>query len=118
MSGVRLDASGAASRGRPVLRRVLQLFRPYVWSTVLLIVLIVVQAVVGVLSPFFLRQIVDKALPRKDLDLLTWLALGMIMSSVVSGSLSVVSNRLSMVVGQRVLNDLRVQVFEHLQHMS
>jgi ATP-binding cassette subfamily B protein len=103
---------------RAVLRRVLSLFRPYRLQVGLLLVFIIAQAVFGVFSPFFLRRVVDDALPHRNFALLTWLCAGMLGSSVLSRALGVVGNRLSVVVGQHVLNDLRVSVFQQLQKMS
>src|SRR5947207_3854417 len=42
----------------------------------------------------------------------------MIASSVTAGVLAVTTNRLAQVVGQRVMHDLRVDVYTHLQRMS
>src|SRR4029077_2783140 len=50
--------------------------------------------------------------------LLTWLVLGMIGVSVVTGVLGVAQTWLSNVVGQRVMHDLRTAVYPHLQRLS
>jgi ATP-binding cassette, subfamily B, bacterial len=100
------------------LRRVVALFRPYRWLMAGLLGLVVVQAAAGVAAPFFLRAILDRALPARDAGLVTLFALGMIGSAVAAGTLSVWTNQLAQVVGQRVMHDLRVGVYGHLQRMS
>src|SRR5947207_595895 len=100
------------------LRRLVALFRPYRWFMVGLLGLVVVQAAAGVAAPFFLRAILDRALPARHAGLVSLLALGMIGSAVVAGALSVWTNQLAQVVGQRVMHDLRVGVYAHLQRMS
>src|SRR5690349_22245064 len=80
--------------------------------------LIVLSAALGLASPFLLREVLDKAIPQGDTRLLTWLVLGMIGVSVITGVLSVAQTWLSNVVGQRVMHDLRTQVYRHLQRLS
>ncbi|GHF62940.1 ATP-binding cassette subfamily B protein [Amycolatopsis bartoniae] len=100
------------------LRRIVALFRPYRWAMAGLLGLIVVQAGLGVASPFFLRAILDSALPRRDTVLLTLLAAAMIACSLGSGAMSVTTTGVANTIGQRVMNDLRVGVYGHLQRMS
>jgi ATP-binding cassette, subfamily B, bacterial len=100
------------------LRRVIGLFRPYRWQMLGLFAVVVIQAGFGVSSPFFLRAILDTAIPRRDTVLLTWMALAIIGTSAASGVLGVVSTWLSNVIGQRIMHDVRVSVYEHLQRMS
>src|SRR5687767_911828 len=69
-------------------------------------------------SPFLLREVLDVAIPEKDRELLAWLVGGMIAISVATGVLGVGQTWLSNVVGQRVMHDLRTQVYRHLQRLS
>jgi ATP-binding cassette, subfamily B, bacterial len=100
------------------LRRVARLFVPYRRRLAALLLLIGVSAGVGVVSPFLLRAVLDKAIPERDTILLSLLVLGMIASSVLSGAIGVVQTWLSNSVGQRVMHDLRSAVYSHLQRMS
>jgi ATP-binding cassette, subfamily B, bacterial len=101
-----------------MLRRIASLFKPYRRRLGILLGLIVVSAGIGVVSPFLLRAVLDKAIPHGDTTLLTLLVLGMIASSVSSGAIGVAQTWLSNSVGQRVMHDLRSAVYEHLQRMS
>jgi ATP-binding cassette subfamily B protein len=102
---------------RVSLRRVLALFGPYRWRLAWLLVLLVVQAGLGVAAPLFLREILDTALPHRDTVLLSLLAMGMLVSALGSGALSVATTAVANTVGQLVMNDLRVAVYAHLQRM-
>jgi ATP-binding cassette, subfamily B, bacterial len=103
---------------RANLRRVASLFRPY-WVTLgSVLVLIAISAVLGIASPFLLREVLDRAIPEKDTGLLTLLVGGMIGIAVVTGALGVVQTWLSNLVGQRVMHDLRSAVYRHLQRLS
>src|SRR3712207_1347800 len=69
-------------------------------------------------SPFLLRDVLDVAIPQDDDRLLALLVAGMIGISVVTGVLGVGQTWLSNVVGQKVMHDLRAQVYRHLQRLS
>ncbi|WP_410623329.1 ABC transporter ATP-binding protein [Amycolatopsis sp. cmx-8-4] len=100
------------------LRRIAGLFRPHRGPLAALFALIVLQAGLGVVSPFLLREILDDALPHRDTLLISVLAAGMIACAVGSASLGVATTGLSNTIGQHVMNELRVSVYGHLQRMS
>jgi len=100
------------------LRRVGRLFAPYRARLTAVLALIVVSAGLGIISPFLLREILDTAIPQRDQGLLALLVGGMVAIAVITGVLGVGQTWLSNVVGQRVMHDLRAQVFRHLQRLS
>jgi ATP-binding cassette subfamily B protein len=101
-----------------VTRRVAALFKPYRGRLAAVLGLILVSAALGMVSPFLLREVLDVAIPEKDRDLLIGLVAGMIAISVATGILGVGQTWLSNLVGQRVMHDLRAQVYRHLQRLS
>jgi ATP-binding cassette subfamily B protein len=103
---------------RANLRRVGGLFRPHWLPLASVLVLIVASALVGIISPFLLRAVLDKAIPRKNTTLLTELVGGMVAIAVVTQVLGVAQTWLSNVVGQQVMHDLRSAVYRHLQRLS
>jgi ATP-binding cassette subfamily B protein len=100
------------------LRRIGRLFIPYRVRLSLLLGLIFLGSILGIASPFLLREAVDKGILEKDFELLTWLVLGMIALAIINGVISVAQTWISNQVGQRVMHDLRAAVFAHLQRMS
>jgi ATP-binding cassette subfamily B protein len=99
-------------------RRVARLFRPYRWSIAVLILVSVAQGVAGIASPFLVRDVVDKGFPERNASLVILLSGGMIAAAAVAAVLGVYSTRLSNVIGQGIMHDLRVGVYDHLQRMS
>jgi ATP-binding cassette subfamily B protein len=99
-------------------RRVTRLFSPYKGRLATVLLLILVSALLGVVSPFLLRDILDEAIPENDDRLLFLLVAGMIGISIATGALGVLQTWFSNVVGQRVMHDLRAQVYRHLQRLS
>ncbi|MBI5106665.1 MAG: ABC transporter ATP-binding protein, partial [Solirubrobacterales bacterium] len=99
-------------------RRIAALFHPYRGRLFAVLGLIAFSAALSMVSPFLLREVLDVAIPEGDTTLLTWLVAGMIAISIATGALGVAQTWLSNVVGQRVMHDLRAQVYSHLQRMS
>ncbi|WP_228979034.1 ABC transporter ATP-binding protein [Streptomyces sp. DH12] len=99
------------------IRRILRLFRPYRGRLGFVGLLVGASSLVGVASPFLLREILDTAIPQGRTGLLTLLALGMILTAVVTSVFGVLQTLISTTVGQRVMHDLRTAVYAQLQRM-
>ncbi len=99
-------------------RRVARLFRPHRRRLGSVLGLIGLSAVLGMVSPFLLKEILDTAIPQGDTALLAWLVGGMVAIAIATGVLDVGQTWLSNVVGQRVMHDLRAAVYRHLQRLS
>jgi ATP-binding cassette subfamily B protein len=103
---------------RANLRRVGGLFAPYKLPLGTVLGLIVISSLLGVVSPFLLRAVLDRAIPHRDTTLLTELVGGMVLIAIVTQVLGVAQTWLSNVVGQEVMHDLRSAVYRHLQRLS
>ncbi|MFF8951229.1 ABC transporter ATP-binding protein [Streptomyces sp. NPDC014940] len=99
-------------------RRILKLFRPYRGRLAVVGLLVGASSLVSVATPFLLKEILDVALPERRTGLLSLLALGMILSAVLSSVFGVLQTLISTTVGQRVMHDLRTAVYGRLQRMS
>jgi ATP-binding cassette subfamily B protein len=111
------DADAGVADAVP-LRRMAALFAPYRWAVFALLALAAVQALANVVSPFLLREIIDRALPERSAALVSWFAGGMLVAAMAAAGLGVATTWLSNMIGQRVMHDLRVGVYAHLQRMS
>ena len=80
--------------------------------------LIAISALLGMTTPFLLREVLDTAIPERDTTLLSLLVGGMIAVAIATGVLGVAQTFLSNIVGQRVMHDLRADVYRHLQRLS
>ncbi|MDF3142875.1 MULTISPECIES: ABC transporter ATP-binding protein [unclassified Streptomyces] len=109
----------AAEQEQPrQVRRILRLFRPYRGRLAVVGLLVGASSLVGVATPFLLKAILDVAIPEGRTGLLTLLALGMILSAVLTSIFGVLQTLISTTVGQRVMHDLRTAVYGRLQRMS
>ncbi|MEV5883871.1 ABC transporter ATP-binding protein [Streptomyces sp. NPDC052020] len=108
---------GTTEQPRQV-RRVLGLFRPYRGRLAVVGLLVAASSLVSVATPFLLKEILDVAIPQGRTGLLSLLALGMILSAVLTSVFGVLQTLISTKVGQRVMHDLRTAVYGRLQRMS
>ncbi|CAL9632327.1 ABC transporter ATP-binding protein [Streptomyces sp. Tu 3180] len=109
--------AGAERQPRQV-RRILKLFRPYRGRLAIVGLLVGAASLVSVATPFLLKAILDVAIPEGRTGLLSLLALGMILSAVLTSVFGVLQTLISTTVGQRVMHDLRTAVYGRLQRMS
>lgn len=109
---------GAGEEQPRQVRRILKLFRPYRGRLAVVGLLVAAASVVSVATPFLLKAILDTAIPQRRTGLLTLLALGMILSALLTSVFGVLQTLISTTVGQRVMHDLRTAVYCRLQRMS
>jgi ATP-binding cassette subfamily B protein len=100
------------------LRRIGRLFTPYTGKLLFVTSIIVASSIVSMASPFLLPEVIDRALPTRDVTLLVWLVIGMVAVAAVTSAFGVVQTWISTGVGQRVMHRLRTDVFTHLQRQS
>ena len=100
------------------LRRVGALFRPHRTQLAIVMAILVASSIVSMASPFLLRSVIDTALPRRNVQLLTWLVAGMLAVAAITAAFGVAQTWVSTRVGQQVMHRLRSDVFTHLQRQS
>jgi ATP-binding cassette, subfamily B, bacterial len=96
------------------LRRILVYLHPYRWRILLVAAIIVLSAMLNLIPPVLIKQIVDRAIPDRNLKRLAWLCVGMVAGPLLAGMLQVAQKYLTAVVGERIMLDLRVQLFAKL----
>lgn len=104
-------------------RRIAALFRPYRMQLVVIIALVLVSAALAILPPLLTQRVFDDGLFPLDgggphLTVLAWLVGAMIAVFIVSSGLGIVQTLFTARVGNRVMGDLRVKLFSHLQSME
>ena len=109
-------------QGRRLVPRIARLFRAYRWQVAAVLAMILVTAGLGVAPSLLTKVVFDQALfpasGDRDLQLLYILVGAMVAIPIVAAVISVAQTYLTTVVGQRVMQDLRNRLYEHLQSMS
>jgi len=110
--------AGARLRGSQV-RRVWGLARPYRGMLLGFLVTIVTAALLGLVPPLLIRRIVDDALDPASPDpgLVTTSALFMVAVALADAALAVAERWTSSRIGEGLIFDLRVRLFDHVQRM-
>ncbi|MGH9187243.1 MAG: ABC transporter ATP-binding protein, partial [Acidimicrobiales bacterium] len=109
VAGVTLD--------RGVVRRVWVFARPYRARLLLFLGLIVTAALVALIPPLLIRQIIDVAIREKRAGLVTLLASLMVVAALVDALLSLAERGQSSRIGEGLIFDLRTALFNHVQRM-
>ena len=115
-----------------LMKRLLGYLRPYKWTVVIALIAIILKATADVIGPYLSKVAIDKYLAASSVKshgfLDSWLssspltgiaqvALIYVGSLIASFLLEYVSTYLMLWTGQKVMFDLRSQIFRHLQHM-
>ncbi len=110
-----------ALRGRKVqralVRRVLRMARPYRRQLVGFLIAVVAGAIVGAIPPLLLKTLLDTAVPDKDVTLVTALAAGAVALAIASATFSLFQRYFSARIGEGLIYDMRVAVFDHVQRL-
>jgi ATP-binding cassette subfamily B protein len=100
------------------LKRVLRYARPYRWMIAAMMAVIIVIAVIELIPPLLSRDLIDHAIPEKDIARLSLLALGMVVIPLLSAVIGTVQRWFSSRIGEGVIYDLRCEMYDHMQRMS
>jgi ATP-binding cassette subfamily B protein len=98
-------------------RRMVQFARPYRRILVWFLVLVVIDAVIGVVNPLLFRAIIDNGIKHHDKSLIIGLALVAAVLAIIDTGLTIGIRWVSAKVGEGLIFDMRAQVFEHIQKM-
>ncbi len=111
----RWRATGGRARK---LRGLIELLRPYRARVALMFVALVVGTAAALAPPPLAKLAIDKGITPGNLQALSWIVAAFLLSALVYWAATYAETYLVGWVGQRALQDLRIQLFAHLQRMS
>jgi ATP-binding cassette, subfamily B, bacterial len=103
--------------GRGSLRRAWFFARPYRWSIVGFLASIVIAAAVALVPPLAFRSILDDAIPDADRSRIVVLAGVVVIAALADALLAVTQRWFSARIGEGLIFDLRVALFDKVQRM-
>jgi ATP-binding cassette, subfamily B, bacterial len=103
---------------RDVLLRIWSYAQPYWWLVFGSLILILISTAIGLVSPQLFRLMIDEAIPEGNSQMITLLALGMMVVPLLSGVIGVFQRRLNAIIGEGLIYDLRRDLYNHMQSMS
>jgi ATP-binding cassette subfamily B protein len=116
MRGFRMDPSITKQKLKPgTIRRIAGYARPYRVHLAVFLLATVVDAVITVVNPLLLRQIIDHGILARNDQVVIVLACTVAAVSIFDAVLGFVIRWFSARIGEGLIYDLRTQVFDHVQ---
>ena len=111
------EALGKAYDSR-LMKRLLGYLGPYRWKVVTAVLILVATSGLEIVGPWLTMVALDRAIPEDDARLLVLLAVGYLGATLLIFALGYVQRILTTWLGQRVMKDLRTEIFRHLQRLD
>lgn len=99
------------------LKRMMGYVKPYKKEMIITLVLMIIANVAGLLSPYLMKEAIDSKIPQGDKMGLVVLSLIILATLVISGVCMKFRIRTMARVGQSVLENIRRDLFTHLQKL-
>ena len=116
MRGFRMDPSITKQKLKPgTIRRIAAYARPYRMYLTVFLLATAVDAVLTVVNPLLLRDIIDHGILGRNEQLVILLACAVAAVAIFDAVLGFVIRWFSARIGEGLIYDLRTQVFDHVQ---
>src|SRR5215207_5191946 len=119
VSSFRRDPSAVKGKKleRALLRRVYRMTRPYRAALIGFLIVVIIGAVLGAIPALLFRALIDTAIPDKDQTLVLCLAAAAVAIALATAGLNLLQRWYSSRVGEGLIYDMRVALFDHVQRM-
>ena len=111
------EALGKAYDAR-LMRRLLRYARPYRALVIGSLVLLMADGILQLAGPALTQRVIDIAIPNGDTQLVVTSAALLALTLLFQFAFTYGETMLTSLLGQRVMRDLRVEIFAHLQRLS
>jgi ATP-binding cassette subfamily B multidrug efflux pump len=101
-----------------LMRRLMGYLRPYTWQAVGALAAIIANSFLQLGQPYLTKLAIDQYIAQGDLSGLDWIALAFLGILVGSFALEYAQTYTMQLVGQRIMYDLRMQIYGHLQRID
>ncbi|MBI1259967.1 MAG: ATP-binding cassette domain-containing protein [Chloroflexi bacterium] len=101
-----------------LLKRVFTYAQPYRWKIGAMLLMLIASSGLALVSPLIMRDLIDDAIPNRNLTRLIILALALLIVPAIGSVISVGQRYLNSSVGEGVVYDLRTSLYAHFQDMS
>lgn len=121
MADETVEQSGAATAMMSpvrVLKIIFSYIKPYTARAVLLLLTLLVEGSFNVLLALSLKLIIDFAIGPRDIGFLTIIISALFLGFLLTAGSQVLRDYLYAWLGARILNDIRTEMFRHLQQLS
>lgn len=103
---------------RQLIMRILRYLKPYWLQLITVFAIIILSSVLGLLPSLITAKIIDEAIIGKDLALLIKLVILAVFTLAMSNVVGVLESYINSWVSNRIVFDMKNEMFSHLQTMS
>jgi ATP-binding cassette subfamily B protein len=114
----KLDAADLRPVERAMLSRIVAFLAPCRTQAWLVLVCITASSVLSLTPALLVKRVIDEAIPTRDVPLLLLLCVGMVLGPLLAGLVQVAQKYLATWIGERVMLDLRLDLFRQLHRQS
>ena len=111
------EKQNAPKISKELLIRILKYLKPYWLQLIIVFAIIILSSVLGLLPSLITARIIDEAILGKDFALLIRLVILAIITLSVSNIVGVLESYINSWVSQRIVYDMKNEMFQHLQKM-
>lgn len=98
--------------------RLLKYCKPYKKRLVLALLFMILSAIFGIAPPWLIKNVVDDVLILKNMDILNLIAVGIVVLYMFKAVFGYGHMYLMTWVGQKVVIDIRLELYDHTQRLS
>lgn len=111
------EKQNAPKISKELIIRILKYLKPYWLQLIFVFAIIILSSVLGLLPSLITARIIDEAILGKDFALLIRLVILAIITLAVSNIVGVLESYINSWVSQRIVYDMKNEMFQHLQKM-
>jgi ATP-binding cassette, subfamily B, multidrug efflux pump len=111
------DVVGKAYDGR-LMRRLLGYLAPYRWPALLALAAIIANSMLQLAQPYLMKLAIDRYIPAGSLDGINRIAVWYLAILLTAFCLEFTQTWLLQTTGQRIMFDMRTQIYRHLQRLD
>jgi ATP-binding cassette, subfamily B, multidrug efflux pump len=101
-----------------LMRRLLGYLRPYTGRVLVALAAIIAASVLQLAQPYLIKLAIDEYIATGDFDGMNRIALAFLLILVASFALEYLQTWTLQMTGQRIMYDLRMQIYRHLQRLD
>ena len=101
-----------------LMRRLLGYLRPYNLQVAIALAAIIASSVLQLAQPWLMKVVIDRYIATGNFDGLNQIALGFLAILLASFALEYIQTWTLQMTGQRIMFDMRMQIYRHLQRVD
>lgn len=103
---------------RALIKRIIGLFSPHKAMVAMTMVAVLIGVLFGLAPPYLVKVIIDEGIAQKDLNIIGLYSLYTVLMVLAGAGMTLLYGYWSVIVGQRIMCELRQKLYDHLQNMS